>query len=102
VDLVKTPCIVINPSDPYLVPVTMGLDSNVQIFVDIYVVSNRTSVLDAMDQMEKIRHWVTQGIKQGDAPIGRWTGYGAFGGIEVGGQTYAASVVSAMFMAQDT
>ena len=101
-DLIKTPCVVINPSTPYLVPVTMAVDSNVQVFVDIYIVSNRSSVLDSMDQMEQIRMWVTQGIKEGEAPIGRWTSFGAFGGIEVGGTTYAASIVSAMFMAQDT
>jgi hypothetical protein len=101
-DLIKSPCIVITPSNPYLVPTTMGTDSSVQVFMDLYIVSNRTSVKDSMDQMEKIRHWITEGIKTGDAPIGRWTQYGSFGSIDVGGTIQAASIVSAMFVAQDT
>lgn len=100
-DLIKTPCIVIHPSNPYLVPTTMGETSSVQVFMDIFIVSNRSSIKDSMDQMEQIRHWITEGIKSGVAPLGRWTAYGGFGGIEVGGVTSAASIVNAMFVAQD-
>ena len=100
-DVIKTPCVVVHPSDPYLVPVTMGVDANIQIFVDIYIVSNASSVKDSLDQMEQIRHWVTTGIKTGEAPHGRWTTYGRFGNIDVGGVISAGSIVSAMFMAPD-
>jgi len=100
-DVVKTPCVVIHPADPYLVPVTMAKDAAVQVHVDIYIVSNRASIKDALDQLETIRHWVTDGIKTGALPIGRWTSFGRFGNIEIGGVLSAGSVVSAMFLASD-
>jgi hypothetical protein len=101
-DVIKTPCVVVHPADPYLVPVTMSLEANIQVFVDLYIVSNRSSVKDSMDQMEKIRHWVTTGIKTGELPIGRWTSFGRFGAIPINDVQYAGSVVQAMFMAPDT
>ena len=101
-DVIKTPCVVVHPADPYQVPITMALDASIQIFVDLYIVSNRSSITDSMDQMEKIRHWVTDGIKTGALPIGRWTSFGRFGAIPIGDVQYAGSVVQAMFMAPDT
>jgi len=101
-DVIKTPAVVVHPDDPYTVPVTMSNDAAVQVFFQIWLVSNRSSILDSLNQLEEMRKKVTDAIKADPAPVGRWTGFGQFGATEIGGVQYATAIVSVTFVAADT
>lgn len=100
-DVIKTPAVVVHPDDPYTVPVTMSSDAAVQVFFQIWLVSNRSDILASLNQLEEMRKVVTDAIKSDPAPVGRWTGFGSFGATEIGGVQYATAIVSVTFVAAD-
>lgn len=100
VPIVKTPCVVVNPSNPYQVPTTMGADARTTYAIEFWVVTNRTSPGDAMDHLEEMAASVKAAIKTGN-PAGRWTSFGRFGSTTVGDKEYATAVVESLFVASD-
>lgn len=100
-DVIKTPAVVVHPDDPYTVPVTMGSDAAVQVFMQIWLISNRSDILSSLNQLEEMRKTVTDAIKSDPAPVGRWTAFGQFGATEIGGVQYATAIVSVTFVAAD-
>ena len=101
VDVLKTPAVVINPADPYQVPTTMGADARIQTFLNLYVVSNRTSPPDALNQLEDLRKQVATAVKTFN-PRGRWVSFGSMGTTNVGGQPFATGVLQCIFVSEDT
>lgn len=97
VDLVATPCVVINPADPYMTPTTMGLDARNQVAIDLHLVTNRASPSDALDNLEDLRKEVTDAIKT-FIPAGRWTAMGRWSQVDIGGTEYASAVVECLFV----
>lgn len=99
-DLVKTPCIVINPGNPYLAPTTMGQDAAVQMALNFYLVVNRMSPKDSLKLLEDMRLTCTQAIKSG-APAGRWASFRDLGPFEIGDVQYASGMIDALFVVSD-
>ena len=97
VDLVATPCVVINPADPYLAPTTMGADARNQVALDLHLVTNRASPADALDALEDMRKTVTDAIKT-FSPAGRWVTFGRWSQVDIGGTEYASAVVECLFV----
>jgi len=101
-DLVKTPCVIINPSTgTYLVPTTMGEDARIQTFLNIWVCTNRTSPGDALNHLEAMRKTASQAVKT-FTPRGRWTTFGSLGTTSIGGQDSATGVLETLFVSEDT
>ena len=99
-DVIKTPCVIINPSNPYIVPTSMGQNARVSTFLDIWLVTNRTSPKDALNHLEIMRRTASQAIKTGE-PQGRWTQFGQLGQTSVGGVEYATGVMPCVFVSAD-
>ncbi len=99
-DVVKTPAVIINPSNPYIVPTSMGLDARISTFLDIWLVTNRSSPSDALNHLEEMRRTASQAIKS-DIPQGRWTSLGSLGQTSVGGVEYATGVMPCVFVSDD-
>jgi hypothetical protein len=96
-DLVAVPAIVINPSDPYLAPTTMGADARNQVAIELHLVTQRTDPDAALDALEDMRKAVTDAVKT-FAPAGRWTAFGRWAGTEIAGVEYATAVVECLFV----
>lgn len=103
-DVIATPAVVIWPASPYMVPTTMSANPNeqsVQMFFNIYCITNRGDVKSATDELEKMRAYVCSGIMDAqELPSGRWTSFGQFGLVNVAGQQYAAGIIDAVFLTQ--
>lgn len=99
-DVIKTPCVVLNPATPYVVPTSMALDATVQHFVDLWLVTNRIDVGAALDHLDKMRRTVGQAVKT-NAPAGRWSSFGQLGSTDVGGTMYATGVMQTVFVLSD-
>lgn len=100
VDVLKTPCVVINPSSPYQVPTTMGADARIQSFLDIWLVTNRTSPKDALNHLEEMRKLASLGVKS-FLPRGAWSQFGQLGSTTVSGVDYATGVMQTVFIGED-
>lgn len=100
VDILKTPCVIINPSSPYQVPTTMGVDARIQTFLDIWIVTNRTSPKDALNHLEEMRRLASVGVKS-FMPRGAWSQFGRLGSTLVGGVEYATGVMETVFIGED-
>ena len=100
-DLIKTPCIVINPSrSNYIVPVTMGVDAAVQIFISLWLVTNRSSVPDAVNHLERMRKTASEAVKS-SIPRGRWTTFGNLGSTMICGVPISTGVMECVFVSDD-
>jgi ubiquitin C-terminal hydrolase len=100
VDVLKTPAVVINPQNPYMIPTTMGVDAKLQVFIDLWLVTNRTSPKDALRHLEEMRKTASDAIKTHD-PRGRWSQFGQLGSTNVGGTPYATGVLQCVFVTND-
>lgn len=99
-NIVKTPAIVINPANPYIVPTTMGEDARVQTFLNLWLVTNKTSPKDALRHLEEMRKTAAGGVKSHN-PRGRWMNFGQLGTTTVGDTEYATGVLECLFVSDD-
>lgn len=97
VDLVAVPCVVINPADPYRIPQSMGQDAAVQVALNLTLVTQRSIPSAALEALEAMADTVTAAIKT-FTPAGRWTAFGEWHQVEIGGTDYAAAVVESLFL----
>jgi hypothetical protein len=104
-ELVQAPAVVINPSDPYLVPVTFGAtpaDTVVAAGLELYLVVGRAGPeSNRLDELEALRRLITELLHDKFTPAGRWVGFGEFATVEVGGVDHASAKLEYVFRDND-
>ena len=104
-ELVQAPAIVINPADPYLVPVTFGAtptDTVVAAGLELYLVVGRAGPeANRLDELEALRRAITDLLHDQFTPPGRWVGFGEFATVEVGGVEHASAKLEYVFRDND-
>ena len=99
-EILATPAVVINPADPYMVPVSFGGRPAVQVMFDVHLITNRSDPISALAHLESLRLLVTDASKK-MIPAGFWSAFGQWESTEVAGAVYASAVVSVMFKDSD-
>lgn len=104
-ELVQSPAVVINPSDPYIVPVTFGAtpaETVVGVGLELWLVVGRAGPESArLDELEALRRQVTNALHSDFTPPGRWLGFGEFGTVDIGGIDHASGKLEYLFKAND-
>ena len=104
-ELVQAPAVIINPSDPYVVPVTFGAtaaDTTVAVGLELWLVVGRAGPeATRLGELEALRRQVTDALHDQFTPPGRWLGFGEFATTEIGGVEHASARLEYVFKLAD-
>lgn len=103
--LAAVPAVIINPAEPYLVPVTFARNPNenaLAVGLMIHLVVGAGGLADdRLNELEELRKRVTDAIHSGFVPAGQWASFGAFGTTTIGEIDHATAVIEYVFRAAD-
>lgn len=103
-DVVAAPAVVLNPNDPYMVPVSFGPTPNattIAVGLEIWCVVGRPGPAgERIGELEALRKRVTDAL-HGATPPGQWAEFGQFGTIEIAGVEHASGRLEYIFRVSD-
>ena len=91
-DTLYAPCLVLNPSDPYIVPFDQGGPQNALWGLEVMFVLNRTKTDESLTSMEFMWSSFTEDIK--GFPNTRWISFGEISTTTIGEIEYLTGTVT--------
>ncbi len=99
-DVLKTPAVAVNPSDPYILPYTSGGPDAVVWGIDLVIVAERAKPQQALRRLEYFFTEIQISLK--DYPSVRWLQVSDVGTTEIGGVEHLTAVMSLAVIAKLT
>ncbi len=91
-DNIKTPAVLVNPSDPYILPYTQGGPNSVVWGIDLVLVSGRAKPEQSLLRLEYMFQEITINLR--DYPSTHWLQLSDIGTVEIGSVEYLSAVLS--------